>query len=128
MIPVRRHVAARGDAVWAVLTDTTLWPVWGPTVRAVELTDGGTRIGPGSTGRVGTATGIWLPFEVTDWDEGRRWAWRVAGIPATGHAVEEDPETPSRSRVTIEVPAWAPFYAAVGWIALGRIGRLASSS
>jgi hypothetical protein len=128
MIPVRRRVAAGRDAVWAVLTDTTTWPVWGPTVRAAELTDGGTRIGAGSTGRVGTVAGIWLPFEVTEWDEGRRWTWRVAGIPATGHAVDDDPADPAGSRVTIEVPSWAPVYTPVCWIALGRIGRLARST
>ena len=41
----------------------------------------------GTRGRVQTTLGLWVPFEITDWEEGRAWAWRVGGIPATGHRV-----------------------------------------
>jgi len=125
LISVRRDIDAAATTVWAILTDTTAWPVWGPTVRGALLSDGGNRIGPGSTGRVATAVGVWLPFEITDWDEGRRWAWRVAGVAATAHAVDADGAVTQRCRATIEVPSWAPFYAPVCRIALGRIARLA---
>ncbi len=133
MIAVRRDLGAPAAAVWAVLIDTTAWPAWGPTVRSAELSNGaGGRIGPASTGRVETVLGVWLPFEVTEWEEGRRWAWKVAGVPATGHQVEPDPRSgrspAGRCRATIEVPSWAPVYAPVCWIALGRIGRLALSA
>jgi hypothetical protein len=126
VIPVTRRLAAGPAAVWDQLIDTAAWPAWGPSVRAVELSDGGRRIGAGSTGRVATALGVWLPFEVTDWREGRRWAWKVGGIGATGHEVRAEPGRPGACRATIEVPAWAPAYAPLCWIALGRIGRLAA--
>jgi hypothetical protein len=125
VIPVRRELDAGPAAVWAVLVDTRAWPAWGPTVRGAELDDGDALIRPGCTGRVRTVAGIWLPFEVTDWEEGRRWAWKVGGVPATAHAVAEVPGAPARCRATIEVPSWAPVYTPVCWIALGRIGRLA---
>ena len=53
---------------WALLTDTHAWPQWGPSVRTVEAP---TRfITAGMRGRVQTTLGPWLPFEITDWEEG----------------------------------------------------------
>jgi len=77
------------------------------------------RIGPGMRGRVKTALGLWLPFEITDWEAGRRWSWRVAGVPATDHVVE--PLGPGRCRVAFAVPRWAPFYLPVCRAALRRL-------
>jgi hypothetical protein len=127
VIDITRRLGASPGAVWDVLVDTTVWPVWGPTVRAVELTGGGHLIGPGRTGRVGTVVGVWIPFEVTEWEEGRHWAWKVAGVPATSHTVRPEAGDVGASRATIGIPSWAPAYAAVVWIALGRIGRLAGA-
>jgi len=107
---------------WALLTDTRAWPRWGPSIRAV---DAPTRfITAGTRGRVQTAVGVWLPFEITHWEEGSHWSWTVAGIPATGHLIEA---TGSDScRVTFTIPAWAPFYLPVCRAALRAIGRLAT--
>lgn len=69
-----------------------------------------------------TAAGVSLPFAVTRFDDGRRWAWRVAGVTATDHRVEP---SPGGSTVTFGVPWWAPGYLAVCAIALRRIERLA---
>jgi len=114
-IPVPAAVA------WRLLTDTQAWPRWGPSVLAV---DAPTRfIGPGMRGRVRTALGLWLPFEITDWQAGRRWGWRVAGLPATGHIVATI--GPTRCRVTFTVPAWAPFYVPVCRAALRRLREFA---
>ena len=123
MIDVAALLDATPAAVWRTLTDTDAWPAWGPSVAGCTLDAGGPVIGPGSTGRVRTAVGISLPFKVTGWDEGRRWAWRVAGIPATGHRVEPEPD--GRSRAVIEVPWWAPAYIPVCRLALSRLGRVA---
>ena len=107
--------------VWRVLTDTHQWPRWGPSVRAVDCP--GRFIGPGSSGRVQTALGVWLPFQITGFEEDAAWNWVVAGIPATGHRVEAiDPQT---CRITFTVPAWAPFYLPVCAAAIRRIGQLA---
>jgi hypothetical protein len=64
-----------------------------------------------------------VQFEITDWQAGRRWSWRVAGLPATGHVVAA--VGPSRCRVTFTVPAWAPFYVPVCRAALRRLRDLA---
>jgi len=93
-------------------------------VRGAVLDGRGTHLGPGSTGRVRTAVGVSLPFVVTDWELGHRWAWRVAGIPATGHRVE--PLGADSCRAVIEVPLWAGAYAALCWVALGRLGAAAT--
>jgi hypothetical protein len=63
-IPVPAAVA------WRFLTDTKAWPRWGPSVIAVDAP--ARLIGPGMRGRVQTTLGLWLPFEITDWQAGRR--------------------------------------------------------
>jgi hypothetical protein len=80
-----------------------------------------------STGRVQTAFGVWLPFRVTEWEPSRRWAWQVAGIPATAHRVEPV-DGGATSRAVIEIPTWAPVYAPLCWVALGRVGAVAARS
>jgi hypothetical protein len=103
---------------WALLTDTHAWPKWGPSIRAVEAPM--RFIAAGTRGRVQMAFGLWLPFEITDWEEGRAWAWRVGGIPATGHRVT--PLTGNSCRVAFTIPSWAPFYVPVCRLALRRLG------
>jgi hypothetical protein len=71
---------------------------------------------------VRTVLGAWLPFEVTEFTEGRSWRWRVAGLPATSHLVEP---RPGGCRVTFGVPFAAAPYALVCQEALRRIERLA---
>lgn len=82
---VSRRIDAPADRVWDLLVDTERWPDWGPSITAVRCPD--RRIREGSTGRVRTVGGLWLPFEVTTCAP-YRWTWRVAGVPATGHRVE----------------------------------------
>ena len=88
MLSVSRHIDAPADAVWKVLVDTDAWPKWGPTVSGGEV-DGGV-LTLGATGRVRTPVGVALPFTITEFEDGRRWAWSVAGVPATAHAVQPD--------------------------------------
>jgi uncharacterized protein YndB with AHSA1/START domain len=115
-----REVAAPAEAAWEVLVDTEAWPRWGPPLSAVEADH--RRIGPGSRGKVRTVVGLWLPFEVTVFDEGdevRQWRWRVAGIPATGHGVRV--LGPDRCRVGFDVPLPALPYGVICQVALDRI-------
>jgi len=121
MIEAILEIPVPAAVAWWLLTDTEAWPRWGPSVIAVDAP--ARRIGPGMRGRVKTAPGPWLPFEITDWQAGRRWSWRVAGVPATGHAVE--PLAPGRCRVAFTIPIWAPFYAPVCRAALRRLRELA---
>lgn len=118
---VRWPAAATRAAVWDVFVDTSRWRKWGPSVREVACTD--RRIRAGSTGRVRTALGFWVSFEITDFDPPRRWGWKVGGVPATGHRVDEGP--PGKSFVVFEVPLAAFPYGLLCLIAARRIARLA---
>ena len=122
LFSVSRTVAAPPDEVWRLLVEVEHWPRWGPTVSEVRLDHSGGRIREGSTGMVVGPLGVPLPFRVTDFVEGRRWSWRVAGVPATSHHVEA---VGAGTRVTFGVPFWAPADLAVCELALRRMERLA---
>lgn len=117
-----RDVDAPTERAWDLLVDVREWPRWGPTVASAELDGGGSRLGVASTGRVRPPVGPALPFTVTEFDEGRRWVWRVAGVPATAHRVE--PLGEGRCRVGIAVPLPFVAYAPVCRLALRRIDTL----
>ncbi|WP_423744431.1 SRPBCC family protein (plasmid) [Haladaptatus sp. SPP-AMP-3] len=118
-LAVSRTTAAPPERVWTVLTDTTAWPSWGPSVTDVECSDRVIRVG--STGRVRTPLGVWVPFEITTCEE-FRWTWTVARVPATGHRVEA---FETGSRVVFELPLLAAGYVPVCRRALDAIDRLA---
>ena len=109
MFEVAATLGIPGAIAWQLLTDTHAWPQWGPSVRAADAPQ--RFITSGTRGRVQPTPGLWLPFAITDWEEGRAWAWRVAGIPATGHRVT--PLTASSCRVAFTIPPWAPIYVPV---------------
>lgn len=109
--------------VWSLLTETRYWPVWGPSVRAVEPADA--TISAGTSGRVLTAAGVWLDYEISGFEAGHFWAWRVAGIEATGHRLTR---ADGGTRVVFELPLWAIAYWPVCRMAAIRIARLAESS
>ena len=119
-----RTVPASPEAVWDLLTDTVRWTEWGPSVRAVACVE--RYIRKGSRGWVGTPLGFKLPFVVTEWEEGRYWRWRVAGIRATGHRVE--PRARNSCLVLFEVPLVAAPYLVVCKVALDRIAGLCRES
>src|SRR6478735_4491919 len=122
-------VAAPSGVVWDALVDLDCWPQWGPTLRSARLDDGTGRLSAGATGAVQTAIGVWLRFEVDEWDESQQrasWSWRVAGVPATVHRVVST--GPSRCRVEIGVPLWALPYLSVVSVALRRIRQLCEDS
>lgn len=116
-----REIDAPAQVAWRLLTDLSRWPEWGPSVRAARLE--GDSFGAGARGRVTTALGFDLPFEVTGFEDGRSWSWSVAGIPATDHRVE--PLDDGRCRVGFGVPAIAFPYLAVCHVALARLAEMA---
>jgi hypothetical protein len=121
MLEVTGPINAPATVGWRLLTDTHAWPDWGPSVRAVDAPY--RYINAGMRGRVQTTPGLWLPFAITSWEEGRAWAWRVGGVPATGHIVS--PTGPDTCRITFTIPAWAPFYVPVCRMALTKLAALA---
>ncbi|MEM1348369.1 MAG: SRPBCC family protein [Myxococcota bacterium] len=121
MLRVSRVIPAPAHRVWSLFTDTYAWPKWGPTVLDVACL---TRfIGPGSRGSVKTPLGVWVSFQVLEFEPGRSWSWRVLGVPITGHVVE--PLSASTSRATITLPYWAAPYAVVCQRALTKLARMA---
>ncbi|MFZ4859424.1 MAG: hypothetical protein ACOYL3_23860 [Desulfuromonadaceae bacterium] len=50
-------IAVSASAAWELLTDTTRWPQWGPSVSGVDSAE--QYIGPGSSGRVQAIIGVW---------------------------------------------------------------------
>lgn len=119
-IEVSRDYRAPCLQLWDLITDTSRWPEWGPSVRAVECPDRVIR--KGSRGRVRTALGTWAGFVITDFEEGRSWSWTVMGVPATGHRVE--PAGSGMCRLVFEVPILVSAYAVVCKIALDRIEEI----
>ncbi|MDZ7850642.1 MAG: SRPBCC family protein [Halodesulfurarchaeum sp.] len=117
-----RRIAAPPERVWELLVDTRRWPEWGPSVLDVETQS--RRIETGSTGRVRTIFGLWLPFTVTRVSEWA-WAWRIGPVEATGHRVIPGD---SSCRVGFEVPLYAVPYLIVCWWALRRIESLATTA
>lgn len=121
MWTVDRTLDAPADTVWQILTDLDAWPQWGLTVARAEMD--GSAFELGATGRVWTPVGVPLPFVISEMDQGRTWAWNVAGVPATRHGVEP---RDNGSRVWMSAPVWAPAYLPVLSLALRRIDEMAA--
>jgi uncharacterized protein YndB with AHSA1/START domain len=130
-LTVQVPVRATPGRVWRLLTDTLEWPRWGPSVQRVESPH--RFIEKGDCGRVKTAAGVWLPFEITEFEPERYWAWKVAGVRATGHRVEafddtgNDLDEPVGCRLIFGAPAIAfPYLSVCRWAA-GRIRKMAEA-
>ena len=106
--------------VWELLTDTSRWPEWGLSISEVEC--GQRYITQGTTGRVKTVFGFWIPFRIDEFEEGKNWSWSVARIKATGHRVESIGLR--HCRVIFTVPILAAPYLVVCKVALIRIKRI----
>jgi len=122
MEPLTTAVAIKASvsAAWELLIDTRRWPEWGPSVTRVDCAD--RCIALGSVGRVQTAFGPWLSFEIIQFTAGQYWHWQVAGIPATGHRVLS--LGTGLCRVIFEVPVLAAPYLIVCRIAAQRIKNI----
>ena len=114
------EIRAPVSQVWALLTDTQMWPIWGPTVRAVDFPE--RFIHAGAKGRIRTPLGIWVPFAIEDFEPDSYWDWKVGGVSATGHRVERT--GPEHCRLSFYVPRSALGYGIVCRLALRRIQRL----
>lgn len=119
LISVGKRFSASRDMLWNLITDTTQWPRWGPTVKAVRTSERCIR--KGSEGHVLTPLGIWLPFIVTDYEHECFWNWKVASVRATGHRLQL---TDTGGVILwFEVPLIAFPYLAICRMALTRIAN-----
>ena len=117
LISVGKMFSASPDMLWDLITDTTRWSRWGPTVKAVRTSE--PYIRKGSEGHVLTPLGIWLPFVVTDYEHERFWKWKVASVRATGHRLQSTDA--GGALLWFEVPVMAFPYIAICRLALTRI-------
>lgn len=121
-IAVSKNINATPEQIWDLLTDTTKWPEWGPSVKAVECQH--RFIQPLCKGYVRTFLDIRLPFMITSFQHLESWNWRVGGIEATGHRLESHPDG---CTVIFDMPWWAFPYTIICLLALNRIAKLSSS-
>ena len=123
-VRVSRIINASAEALWDLLTDTTRWTEWGPSIQQVQSEE--RYIRAGSVGRVKTVLGIWAPFVIIEWENRQYWSWRVFNIRATGHRVETIKA--NRCKLIFEVPFWAVPYAFICNMAAKRVAHLAEKS
>jgi uncharacterized protein YndB with AHSA1/START domain len=121
MLTVDKYVAAAPSAVWRLLVDLDSWPQWGPTIRRARLDAPHAELALHATGTVQTSLLVAVPFEVTEFEPGRHWAWKVAGVPATRHRVDA---VGGGARVSISVPWWSAPYLTVCSVAVRRIDAM----
>ena len=117
LISVGKTFSASPHMLWNLITDTSQWPRWGPTVKAVRTSK--RYISKGSEGQVLTPLGIWLPFVVTDYEHEYFWNWKVASVRATGHRLQI--ADAGNATLWFEVPVIAFPYIAICRMALTRI-------
>ena len=118
---VVKKINAPLERVWDILIDTRQWPVWGPSVRRVDCPQ--RYIYSGLQGRLKTAVGIWVTFEITTCEAPAFWDWKVSGFAATGHRLKKLNE--NSCELIFEVPFAAFPYALICRQAANRIARLA---
>ena len=106
--------------VWRVITDTSLWPDWGPSIVEVKCRD--RFISNGSMGSVKTILGISFAFTITSLINESEWTWSVAGITATGHRII--PIDDACCMLFFDMPVWAIPYSILCLVALNRIKML----
>ena len=116
-ISVGKAYDASPHIIWELITDTSQWNRWGPTVKAVRTPQ--RFIGLASEGQVLTPLGIWLPFVVTDYEHERFWNWKVASVRATGHRLQSTDD--GGAILWFEVPLIAFPYLVICRMALSRI-------
>ena len=119
-ISVERKFKASPKRVWDLITDTTKWRLWGPTVRMLTSSD--RYIRKGTWGKVFTPIGLNVPFLITEYEYRYYWAWEVAGIRATGHQLIPTHHEFLHSRLRV-APFWMP-YVIVCRAALKRMSNL----
>lgn len=120
---VSRRIEAPAETLWQLLVDPSVWPAWGPSVRSATVAGG--ELAAGATGVVDAVGGIRLPFEITHFESGRRWAWSIAGVAATDHVVEP---LDGGCLVRFGTPWPAAAYLGVCRRALARLDRIATES
>ncbi len=123
-IEIHREIAASRQQLWNIITDTEKWCRWGPSVVEVDCVM--QQITAGSSGRVKTVVGVWLPFVITEYKESYYWRWKIGPVEATGHRLTKIAD--NKCLLAFDMPWWAAFYLPVCYLALQRIEDLCRSA
>lgn len=115
------NIQAPAHDVWRIITDTEIWPEWGPSVRNVRCSD--RFINSGSRGYVQTAFGFWVPFEISGYIYNERWTWRIYHMQATGHRIKRISN--DQCRLIFDMPLFMAPYWFICAFAVRRIRHLA---
>jgi len=121
-ISVCKVISASPEAVWDILTDTRLWPAWGPSLLNVDCNDRYIKLD--SKGRVKTLFLFWLPFTVTKFRHMHFWTWNIGPVKATGHTLTRKNEM--FCELCFDMAWWAAIYISVCWLALVKIDKIAT--
>jgi len=121
-ISVCRDIAAAPEVVWDILTDTRLWPVWGPSLLDVDCKN--RYIATGSRGKVKTLFFFWLPFTITTCRRMEFWTWNIGFVEATGHKLIRKSDT--SCALCFDMAWWGAVYIPICWLALLKIDKMAS--
>lgn len=119
-IRVSMEYGVSEERLWQIITDTKLWSKWGPSVKTVVCES--RHIHENSKGKIQTAVGLWVPFEITGFEKFHYWGWKVNGIEATEHYIEKLSD--EKTRLSFSMPKWAAPYTFICWLALKRIKKL----
>lgn len=99
-LAVSHVLSVSPEAAWRTVTDVMRWPAWSPVVAEVEASN--RWIESGTTGRIGTRAGVWLPFVISECDpDRRRMQWSIAHLPAGTLRVDDLGK--NRCRVVFEL-------------------------
>ncbi len=121
-LSICKQIEAPPVIVWDILTDTSLWSTWGPSILAVECSD--RHIRQGSNGRIKTLLLFWLPFSILEFRQMDYWNWRVGPLTATGHRLVQTGD--NSCNLCFEMSRWAAFYLPICWLALFKIAKIAA--
>lgn len=121
-IAICREIDARPETVWDILTDTRIWPIWGPSLLAVDCNHRYIRLG--SRGRVKTVFLLWLSFVVTEFRYCDFWSWQVGRQQATGHRLIKNRD--GSCKLCFDMGWWAFAYIPICWRALYNIEKIAA--
>lgn len=119
-ISVCKVLSASPETVWDIITDTRLWPVWGPSLLNVDCNDRYIQLG--SEGRVKTLFFCWLPFTVTKFNHMQFWTWNIGPVKATGHTLTRKDEM--SCELCFDMTWWAVMYIPICWLALIKIDKI----
>ena len=101
------QIAAPLDVVWAATANVTAWPDWTPTITSVQPLSGG-RVGVGGRYLLKQPMQAKAIWEVTGFDEGKRFVWERRGAFLRFRATHQLEPVNDGTRNTLILEAYGP--------------------